>query len=82
MTDVSPPFAILFGMKLPDEVELMKRSCAASVKAWNFMKKKLINATDLKKVFLLKNLFYYSFNYFRKFDTINLLMKWKKKWSM
>jgi nucleosome binding factor SPN SPT16 subunit len=49
LTDITLPFAILFAVKLPDEIEIMKKSCTASVNAWKFMKSKLVNATDLKK---------------------------------
>jgi nucleosome binding factor SPN SPT16 subunit len=48
-TDVSPPFALLFSVKLPEEIETMKKSCLASVNAWKYLKAKLISATDLKK---------------------------------
>uniref|UniRef100_A0A7E4VLK0 FACT complex subunit n=1 Tax=Panagrellus redivivus TaxID=6233 RepID=A0A7E4VLK0_PANRE len=47
--DVSGSFAKVFAVKFPDEIEILKKSCTASVNAWRLTKTRIINAVDREK---------------------------------
>ncbi|KAI6232490.1 FACT complex subunit [Aphelenchoides besseyi] len=47
--DVSLPFALLFAVKDEKEITYMKRSAEASVTAWNYLRKKLVDIVDTEK---------------------------------
>ncbi|KAI6182216.1 FACT complex subunit [Aphelenchoides bicaudatus] len=47
--DVAQSFALLFAVKDEKEVNLMKKSAEATVTAWNFLRKKIIEIVDKEK---------------------------------
>uniref|UniRef100_A0AC34QIB4 FACT complex subunit n=1 Tax=Panagrolaimus sp. JU765 TaxID=591449 RepID=A0AC34QIB4_9BILA len=49
IVDISQSFATLFAVKLPEEIELMRKSCLSTTNAWKLMKTKIINAVDMEK---------------------------------
>ena len=74
--DVSVPFAKLFAVKDEREIALMKNSAAASVNAWNYLKRKIVDIVDTEKVCAFENL--KNLNFSEKAKHLNFFEKPKK----
>ncbi|KAE9550353.1 hypothetical protein FO519_006436 [Halicephalobus sp. NKZ332] len=49
MVDINQPFATLFAVKQPEEIDLLRKSAQSTTNAWKFFKSKVINAIDFEK---------------------------------
>lgn len=50
MVDISLPFAKLFAAKDESEIALLKKSAQATVQAWNYLRRKIVDIVDTDKV--------------------------------